>query len=54
MNPIKMMLQLIGPDLKRKIICWMVIAFCCFLCIMLIPLVAGNLISAGILSIFGL
>jgi hypothetical protein len=52
MNPLKMLGQMVGPDLRRKIKIWLFCASCIALCIMLLPLVAGNLISALILSIF--
>lgn len=54
MNPLQMMLKMIGPDLKRKIVCTLLLGICLFLCVMLVPLILGNLVSAGILKIFGL
>lgn len=45
MNPLKMALAMIGPEIKRKIIMAVVCGLCLFLCVMLLPLIAGNLIS---------
>ena len=45
LDPMKMIGQFLTPALKRKIYFWLICASCISLCIMLLPLVAGNLIS---------
>mmetsp|Transcript_3593 Transcript_3593/g.2626 ORF Transcript_3593/g.2626 Transcript_3593/m.2626 type:complete len:136 (+) Transcript_3593:2509-2916(+) len=52
LNPFKMFNQLVGRELRIKIYIGCCLALCCLLCIMLIPLVAGNLLTELILSIF--
>lgn len=54
MNPIVLLLKMVGPDLRRKIICGIVCALCLFLCVMLAPMIIGNLISTGLAKLFGL
>ncbi|TNV72912.1 hypothetical protein FGO68_gene3417 [Halteria grandinella] len=54
MNPLKLALAMIGPDLKRKIIMTLLCGVCLFLCVMLIPLVAGNIMSDLIMKLIGL
>ena len=54
MNPFKMLAQLVGPAVLRKIYCACCLALCIALCVALFPLIAGNLLSAGILALFGL
>lgn len=52
LNPFAMFMQLFGPSMRRKIYC----ACCCVvmlaLCIYIIPIVAGGLITNAISSIF--
>lgn len=54
MNPLKMLSQMIGPELKSKIIRWVICTSCIALCLMLLPLIAGNLISDLIAKLLGL
>jgi hypothetical protein len=54
MNPLKMINQLIGPELKKKIIRLAILAACAALCVMMIPMIFSNLMSQAILSIVGL
>jgi C2 domain len=54
MNPIKMALAMVGPDLRRKIIMALLCGFCIFLCVMLLPLIAGNIISDLLMKMIGL
>jgi len=48
MNPLKMLGQMVGPDLRRKIKIWVICGSCIALFCMLLPLVLGDLISAMI------
>jgi otoferlin len=45
MDPLKMARQLVGPELQRKIIRYLLCGACLALCVMLIPLIFGNIIS---------
>ena len=51
-NPIANLMQLVGPELRRKIYVYCCLAACIALCIALFPLVIGNIISDGITKIF--
>ena len=42
LNPIKMLGQLVGPELKRKIFMYVCLALCCFLCVMMFPMLIAN------------
>ena len=46
LNPFKMLSQLVGPKLLRKIYCYTCLACCCALCIMLMPLIFSNVLAA--------
>jgi hypothetical protein len=54
LNPWKMFNQLVGPALRRKIYMYCCLAACCALCIMLAPLIIGNLISLAFAKLVGL
>ena len=43
LNPFKMLAQLIGPALRRKLYCYCCCAICCALCIMMAPMIISNL-----------
>jgi hypothetical protein len=45
MNPIKMIMQLVGPSVRRKIYCACCLIVCCALFIALAPIIIGNLFS---------
>mgnify|MGYP007004894115 CR=1 FL=1 len=45
LNPFKMLNQLIGPALRRKIYCCCCIVICCALCVMMAPMIFSNMIS---------
>lgn len=45
MNPIKMLMQLVGPALRRKIYCYCCLIACCALCVMMAPMIFSNIIS---------
>ena len=45
LNPFKMLNQLIGPALRRKIYCYCCLILCCALCVMMLPMVLSNSIS---------
>lgn len=54
LNPFKMLNQLVGPAMRRKIYCICCVICCLALCIFLFPLVIGNLISTLFESAIGL
>jgi len=43
LNPLKMLSQLIGPALRRKLYCYCVAILCCALCVMMAPMIFSNL-----------
>lgn len=43
-NPFKMLGQLVGPALRRKIYCGLCAAACCALCIAILPNIVGGLV----------
>ena len=43
-NPLKMLSQLVGPALRRKLYCYCCIILCCALCIMMAPMIFSNII----------
>ena len=43
LNPFKMLSQLIGPEMRRKLMCYCFCALCCALCVMMAPMVISNL-----------
>lgn len=45
LNPFKMLSQLIGPALRRKLYCYCCIIICCALCVMMAPMIFSNMIS---------
>lgn len=45
-NPIKMLNQLVGPALRRKLYCACLVAACCALCIFMLPMILSNAISS--------
>jgi hypothetical protein len=44
-NPIKMLNQLVGPALRRKIKMYIVMALCCALFIAILPNILGGLVT---------
>lgn len=54
LNPFTMLNQMIGPALRRKIYTALCCFACCALCIMVLPMIASDLMSKALLSIFGL
>ncbi len=54
LNPFKMLAQLVGPELRRKIYCCCCMMICCALCLALFPLVFSNLVSMVVAKMFGL
>lgn len=44
MNPLKMLNQLVGPALRRKLYCYCVAIICCALCVMMAPMIFSNII----------
>lgn len=42
MNPIKMLGQMVGPELKQKICYYTILALCVFLCVMMGPMIIAN------------
>lgn len=54
LNPFKMLNQLVGPAMRRKIYCICCLVCCLALCIFLFPLVIGNLLSSLFESAIGL
>ena len=44
-NPFKMLSQLIGPALRRKLYCYCCCALCCALCIFMFPMIFSNIIA---------
>ena len=49
LNPFKMLSQMVGPELKRKICCFVCLALCCFLLCMMLPMIFSN-VFANIIS----
>lgn len=45
LNPFKMLNQLIGPAMRRKIYCCCCVIICCALCVMMAPMIFSNMIS---------
>jgi len=54
LNPLKMLEQLVGPGFRKKMYMFICIALCITICVMMFPMIFSDLISQGILSIFGL
>ena len=54
LNPFKMLAQMVGPEFLAKIWGIACVMLCCVLCIMMLPMILGNLTSAIMLKIFGL
>jgi hypothetical protein len=52
-NPFEMALQMVGPAQRKMIIKWFLCGICLFLCAMLLPLIAGNLLTEGINWLIG-
>ena len=52
LNPMKMLNQMIGPELRRKIYSFILFAACVFLCVAMIPMIFSNLISQAIVGMF--
>lgn len=44
-NPFKMFMQMIGPAVRRKIYCMLLCVACAFLCTMMAPMIASNVIT---------
>ena len=53
-NPLKMLEQLIGPDLLRKIYANMCLIICIVVLVMMAPMILSNISTQIVLSIFGL
>ncbi len=53
-NPLKMLMQMVGPEQRAVIYRYICCATCVLLCLMLFPLIAGDLISSIIRGLFGL
>lgn len=47
----KMFNQLVGPEIRAKLKRWICYAICIALCVMLLPNMAGSMISACLLSL---
>lgn len=45
MNPVKMMAQMVGPELKQKICMYAFLVCCAFLWIMMFPMIFANIVS---------
>jgi hypothetical protein len=45
LNPFKMLSQLVGPAVLRKLYCMCCLAICCALFIMMLPMIASNMVS---------
>ena len=46
MNPVKMITQMVGPELKRKVMIWCCVVLCAMLCVFMLPMVLANGFSA--------
>ena len=44
-NPLKMLSQLVGPALRRKLYCYCCIAICLALCVMMAPMIISNIVA---------
>ena len=51
-NPFKMLGQLIGPELRRKIYGYGCLILCCLLIVSMLPMIFSNLLSQAIVSAF--
>jgi len=54
LNPLKMLEQLVGPGFRAKMYTFLCIAVCIAILVMLFPMIFSDLISKGILAMFGL
>ena len=54
LNPLKMLEQMVGAGFRRKLYTYLCIALCCAICVMMFPMIFSNLVTKGILGIFGL
>ena len=54
LNPFKMLEQMVGPGFRRKLYCFVCCALCIAIVVMLFPMIFSDLISSGIMSMFGL
>ena len=54
LNPLKMLEQLVGPGFRKKMYLFICIALCITILVMLFPMIFSDLISKGILAMFGL
>mmetsp|Transcript_15455 Transcript_15455/g.26149 ORF Transcript_15455/g.26149 Transcript_15455/m.26149 type:complete len:127 (+) Transcript_15455:1559-1939(+) len=52
LNPIKMFNQMVGPEIRRKIIMGLCLILCCTIFLTMLPTILGNLITQGITSLF--
>ena len=52
LNPFAMFAQLVGPEMRRKIYMYCCLGICLALCIAMVPLVFGNILSEAIMKIF--
>lgn len=52
LNPFKMLSQLVGPAVLRKIYCLICCAICCTLCIMMAPMIISGMINEAITASF--
>ena len=51
-NPLKMLEQLVGPKIMRKIYLYGCLIVCLVLCVMMLPVIMSNLVTKGIVAIF--
>jgi hypothetical protein len=49
-NPIEMIGQFLTPELKAKIICFFLAGACCFLLVMMAPMIFSNIITKVIIG----
>ena len=47
-NPLEMLRQLVPPELQRKLMLGLCAGFCCFLFVLMAPMVISNLIAKGL------
>jgi len=50
MNPIEMIGQFLTPELKAKIVCFFLAGACCFLCVMMAPMIMSNIVTKIIIG----
>ena len=50
LNPVDMLRQMVPPALQRKLLLGFLAGLCCFLCIMMAPMIISNLVANAILG----